>query len=1054
MTSEQAPPSEHQAIEELGPTSYTALRLASPIPEGWLKSHRKSWFTQSRSFSNYSSKAATFSASFSGSHLTQHSGRDGPSANAFNASFPQPEDVNEDETDEDNDPDEIEEGESSKAVRRASNAQDEFSPPAKRSTEKQASGAGKASPSPTALTYFEARSRLDSDARQGNASTIATQSPPTPLVTAPQLSKHTQNPIRDNSDVNIAGEPSNLNKAKASAANSISGGEAGPSPSIFGTNQQSSVAGDSLPPGDSTASLIPHGQKYDSNVRPSVGANSALVLPPVPMSTGMVRFNIPTDGADDRAYTKSELSQSIRRRSWRQLRRGRKHPGEIVKMEKMLVRVDSTMQQLPTDYNENDSLKTESRTVDKWREFVVVCRESTEDDSDFSIQMYKSRVIPAIEQTHLSKRAAHEIPLIPKSTRVNLYSSLDKTLVIWVPWKVGTRIYILRTRSAANAVEWYTFLRSTLGWKRPSNLQVHVPDLNVTLQLEDPFGELEASRAAAETEEVAIVKSLDAERAAANTIIKSCMKALEDSPQWEGVLDTWLKDKKMGLAWKRYDRLEWVHGANEQRMHGTIAMQKSYDLELRPKHHYPTTIKSKNGASTEEPPPVEGFLIRLTSQKGRFKRLGKMFYKRLYFSTHNQFLCYCRPAKALPPPPPKLTLGGGSKIPSAQHIINHTPLIYAIDPYPTTQDEIDWLKHGNASTREKHDQEAYIEAERKVNTLLQAEGYINLSHVVQVQNVRRGSSPADVNMDQGPDVDFHEPVSDTPRDDGKTDQFDDDRTFELVLKNGLIIRLQAYNEQAKKEWMTGIENLVQYWKARLADDMNALKIIRQSNLQTLGIDEEMESELGQFAEKWEVTRAEASPQLFNMCGISCCRAITMSGVLYRKPKRHSTFIRCGVILCHGQLLIYHGTLRERSGREIPHIQHDRQTAISLKDCYIYSGLVTEGDLLYQNQTFDSNHPGHHALPKVYREDGWTSHDEDTMTCFVIWHGQRKSIFRANEDTGTGSTRQRLRYVSRLGVLGRSIVFKARSRAERDHWVLNIGMEIDRLQTKEEIRIQS
>ena len=77
-----------------------------------------------------------------------------------------------------------------------------------------------------------------------------------------------------------------------------------------------------------------------------------------------------------------------------------------------------------------------------------------------------------------------------------------------------------------------------------------------------------------------------------------------------------------------------------------------------------------------------------------------------------------------------------------------------------------------------------------------------------------------------------------------------------------------------------------------------------------------------------------------------------------------------------------------------------------------------------------------------------------MTCFVIWHGRRKSFFRASEDTGKGAKRQRLRYVSRLGVPGRSIVFKTRSRAERDHWVLSIGMEIDRLQTREEIRVES
>ena len=179
----------------------------------------------------------------------------------------------------------------------------------------------------------------------------------------------------------------------------------------------------------------------------------------------------------------------------------------------------------------------------------------------------------------------------------------------------------------------------------------------------------------------------------------------------------------------------------------------------------------------------------------------------------------------------------------------------------------------------------------------------------------------------------------------------------------------------------------------------------------------------------------------------------MSGVLYRKPRLRSTFHRCSVILCHGQLLIFEGSLRERTGKEVPHIHHQRQNVIDLKDCYIYSGVVTEGDLLYQNQTFDSNHPGHHALPRVYLEDSWTSSDEDTMTCFVVWQGRKKSFFKASEEREEGgNTRQRLRYVSRLGVPGRSIVFRTRSRAERDHWVLSIGMELERLQQAENVRV--
>lgn len=77
-----------------------------------------------------------------------------------------------------------------------------------------------------------------------------------------------------------------------------------------------------------------------------------------------------------------------------------------------------------------------------------------------------------------------------------------------------------------------------------------------------------------------------------------------------------------------------------------------------------------------------------------------------------------------------------------------------------------------------------------------------------------------------------------------------------------------------------------------------------------------------------------------------------------------------------------------------------------------------------------------------------------MTCFVIWHGLKKSFFRANEEHEGGGARQRLRHVSRLGVPGRSIVFKTRSRAERDHWVMSIGMEIDRVQQGEDIRVIS
>lgn len=142
-----------------------------------------------------------------------------------------------------------------------------------------------------------------------------------------------------------------------------------------------------------------------------------------------------------------------------------------------------------------------------------------------------------------------------------------------------------------------------------------------------------------------------------------------------------------------------------------------------------------------------------------------------------------------------MSLSQGSSVPSASEIVEHTPLIYAIDPNPLEDGAITWTRHGNAASKQTRDTEAYTEAERNTNTLLNAEGYINLIHVNRVQNVHRGNSRADETVNEGPDVDFHQEVSDTRREDGKTDSFDDDRTFELKMRNGLTVRLQAYNEE-------------------------------------------------------------------------------------------------------------------------------------------------------------------------------------------------------------------------------------------------------------------
>ncbi|KAJ5749306.1 uncharacterized protein N7511_011002 [Penicillium nucicola] len=788
-----------------------------------------------------------------------------------------------------------------------------------------------------------------------------------------------------------------------------------------------------------------------------LGENGIRDVPQRMFTKRMAKLNLDDNIKHKQQRIRSRIAKTQGTISANRPRRRKVQDGEIVKAEKMLVCVEETMQgRLPADYSENDSLRMETRTVDKWREFLVVCRKSCAEHAPFALQMYRTRVIPDVQRPNSKTPPYYEIRLNHKNTRVNLYSPLDKTIVIWSPCRRGTKIYIIRPKSAAHSAEWYTFIRQVLGWRRPTSLPINVPDLGVSLIFKNPFTQLGSGRKTDTCEEHA---ALD-EKFVAQSIIRECLNMLEGRSEWAEVLKAWTKTEKMGLAWKRYDRLEWVFGVNEEKMFGTIAMQSSHELELRPRHHYSTAVR-QNGVRQEEPAPIEGFLVRLTSQKGVHQRMNRMFFKRLYFFTQDHFLFFCRPAKAWPPPPPKFSPSQAppqdGTVPSARQILDEIPLSWDVNPYPLEDGRIAWLSNGNKEFIKRHDEEAFAHVQRNVHNIGHADGYIDMCQVQEVRNIKRGSSPADTNIDHGPSVDYDQQVTDSRQDDGATQEFNDDKTFEMVLDNGLVIRLQAYDAASRDEWVKRLDALVKYWRLRCATDAAELQSVRRRNLKLLEIDEAMESVVGQFAKKWEVKKAEASPHLHNMCLLSGCRTIKMAGLLYRKPRRRATFNQCHVILTAGKLIIFSSTLRHRNGTEIPHIHEELQSTIELADCYIYSGLLTEDDLLYGNQTFDSNNPGLHALPRVYLDsDTFTSHDEDTAITFVIWQPLKKSYFRAQETGVQGKAKRSIRHVSTLGKHGRTIVFKARSRVEKDRWVMSISSEIDRLQEEkhEDIRLVS
>jgi hypothetical protein len=1015
-----------------------------PIPEGWLQHHRKHWYKTRLNFRNYTSRAVTFTADTATPTADQPEPEAAPSsARRQDTSLAdttiqvEVEDRSEEEGDDhetDEQPDGLQsipypltEAEAPPGgVTVLDSPQEQGEPQLNHESTKKKKGA------PTA--YYTARESNPGTAEQDDRTAEAES---TRTLSIPSQDAASQSapmaPVSESGSTTALLRPSLRSKGKGKL-NALS------SASLERQEPQSEREDDVIDPRENRYSTTSLGGKVKSYQLDDRLMDRQQRL--------MSRIT----------YTYDVLSGNRRQR--RKLREG-----EIIRAERMLVCVEMTVQkELPNDYTENDSLRLETKVAESWREFLVVCRLTSDAESPVALQMYKTRVVPEIQKSNSRVKPYHEIALNRKNTKVNLYSCLDKTIVIWRPCKRGTKIYIIRPKSAVHATEWFTFIYQVLGRHRPSSLSISVPDLGVSLVFRNPFEQLESKWDAqkGDNSDGTPGQSRDRVNDVAAAIIRGCLNLLENRTEWAEVLREWSKTEKMGLAWKRYDRLEWVVGLGEEKMYGSLAMQTTHQLQLRPRQHYQTFVKNGD-EKLEEPQPVEGFLVRLTSQRGVHQRMNRMFFKRLYFFTQDHYLLFCRPAKALPPTPPKLC-SDEAGIPSARQILNEMPLSYDVDPFPIHNGEITWMSSGNEAHLKEHDQNAYAHTKRSMHNLTHADGFIDLCKVREVRQVWRGSSPADPNICEGPDVEFNPETQDTHRDDGATKQFDDDRTFEMVLDNDLVVRLQAYDKTTRDEWVKRMDALVKYWKTRVAADSVELKAIRQRNLKILGIDEGIESVVGQFSQEWETKKSEASPLLHNICTLSGCRTIKvrraklvqlnhiltirlqMSGQLFRKPRRHSTFKRCDVILAAGKLLVFHSSLRKRTGVEIPHVHQSLETTLDLEDCYIYSGLMTESDLLYANRTFDSNHPGHHALPRVYlSSDVYTTCDEDTAITFVVWQPLRKNYFRAQELGKKGKTKQKLRQVSTLGVPGRTVVFKARSRIERDRWVMSISSEIDRLQ---------
>jgi hypothetical protein len=140
--------------------------------------------------------------------------------------------------------------------------------------------------------------------------------------------------------------------------------------------------------------------------RSGMMSSSSAQLPEVDPDTGeltrkksnlrnLVKFDIPEDSTRATLHLKAKKAQMTVQRAGTKVRRHKIKDGLVVKMERMLVRVDAAAE-VPEDFDENVNQRVVSRVKDKWREYMVVCRHSHVNDADFLLQLYQTRVgLPA-----------------------------------------------------------------------------------------------------------------------------------------------------------------------------------------------------------------------------------------------------------------------------------------------------------------------------------------------------------------------------------------------------------------------------------------------------------------------------------------------------------------------------------------------------------------------------------------------------------------------------------------------------------------------------------
>ncbi|RHZ67772.1 hypothetical protein Glove_299g29 [Diversispora epigaea] len=699
-------------------------------------------------------------------------------------------------------------------------------------------------------------------------------------------------------------------------------------------------------------------------------------------------------------------------------------PRTVIKEDRMLVKFERNPHPGMSISNHCSRHQCQSS---EWKEYIVKLKPER-------IEFYKGKKIRVKKFIFSSK------------TRFTSYSTLDFTLILTNPTEDGKKVIIIRPGTNSLSVEWYRILKGLFSFKKiPKMCEVNVPDIDVRIQ-------------------IPLIDEEQANKLTAKEVTKVVSNELMEVEGWEDVLKN-NKNNDLRLCWKRYDRLEWIDWKKGEKNENRLLncpqfIEGTHQLQIRFAQHYPSSVKLCDGSTMIEPPPIEGYLVRITNNKGK-----KKHSKRLYFTTHDYYLFFLKSFDASPPPPPpppnniasinefhnnnknnnnnNNNNNKNNNNNSRDSIYQH-PIIYSIAPH------LQGL-YQNSDTFMK------TNSKRIVKQIIHARGFIDLTQVVNIRpyTITNGNeNNNNNNFDE--DCHHHSHVENEIK--GKVG------LFELIMENGTTNILQAYSIETMNEWIKRLNELIKYWKARIADDIQIRVNMFNANKDNLEEDDEIASIRSDgLHEQFNNFKSYVNPIIWNWCILDGCRVLKKSGLLYHKSHFHGTFQNYYHILTCGYLIFFKLYQRSISGHSAKECYHKRKGIINLSNCYVYSGKLTEHDLIYTSSVrYNSIATGEHQLPRLYN-DGMYCFDDDEECTFVIWEGKKKNVLKFDkkenddnndddDDVGingcVGGDHRGLLSVNvqkkiKLDHIGKSWVFRTRSRIEREEWVWAINVEIEK-----------